>query len=63
MAGVGLLLAILSFMGRGKKEELALPFSGEIARVVMKIALPFKTVRVYSVHRLAEAAGLTAPSR
>ena len=31
MAGVGLLLAILSFIGRGKKEELALPFSGEIA--------------------------------
>jgi uncharacterized protein YxeA len=31
MAGVGLLLVILSFVARGKKEELALPFSGEIA--------------------------------
>src|SRR5580765_4687005 len=31
MAGFGLLLVILSFIGRGKKEELALPFSGEIA--------------------------------
>ena len=31
-AGVGLLLVILSFIGRGKKEELALPFSGEIVR-------------------------------
>jgi len=27
----GLLLVILSFMRRGKKEELALPFGGEIA--------------------------------
>jgi predicted Holliday junction resolvase-like endonuclease len=27
----GLLLVILSFIGRGKKEELALPFGGEIA--------------------------------
>jgi len=32
MAGFGLLLVILSFIGRGKKEELALPFSGEIVR-------------------------------
>jgi hypothetical protein len=31
IAGVGLLLVILGFIGRGKKEELALPFSGEIA--------------------------------
>ena len=31
MAGFGLLLVILSFIGRGKKEELALPFSGEVA--------------------------------
>ena len=31
MAGFGLLLVILSFVGRGKKEELALPFGGEIA--------------------------------
>jgi len=30
MAGFGLLLVILSFIGRGKKEELALPFSGEV---------------------------------
>ena len=32
MAGFGLLLVILSFVGRGKKEELALPFSGDIVR-------------------------------
>ena len=31
MAGFGLLLVILSLIGRGKKEEVALPFSGEIA--------------------------------
>ena len=31
IGGFGLLLVILSFIGRGKKEELALPFSGEIA--------------------------------
>jgi hypothetical protein len=31
MAGFGLLLVILSLIGRGKKEELALPLSGEIA--------------------------------
>jgi hypothetical protein len=32
MAGFGLLLVILSFIGRGKKEELALPFRGEIVQ-------------------------------
>ena len=31
MAGFGLLLVVLSFVGRGKKVELALPFSGGIA--------------------------------
>ena len=31
IGGFGLLLVILSFIGRGKKEELALPLSGEIA--------------------------------
>jgi len=31
IGGFGLSLVILSFIGRGKKEELALPFSGEIA--------------------------------
>ena len=31
ITGLGLLLVILSFIGRGKKEELALPFGGEIA--------------------------------
>jgi uncharacterized protein YlxW (UPF0749 family) len=31
IGGLGLLLVILSFIGRGKKEELALPFSGEVA--------------------------------
>lgn len=31
MAGFGLLLVILSFIGRGKKEQLALPLGGEIA--------------------------------
>jgi hypothetical protein len=31
IGGFGLLLVILSFVRRGKKEELALPLSGEIA--------------------------------
>jgi uncharacterized protein YlxW (UPF0749 family) len=32
IGGLGLLLVILSFLGRSKKEESALPFSGEIVR-------------------------------
>jgi hypothetical protein len=40
MAGFGLLLVILSFVGRGKKEEDGLAVSGEIVRgFVMIIAL------------------------
>jgi len=46
MAGFGLLLVILSFIGRGKKKELALPFSGEIAPSCHEnCSFPFKIVR------------------